>query len=186
MVAAERVWLVQRTPPPSSPSAPLQPIQHRRSSFILISLVESRTDERPEARTSDKKNGWSCRGSTHKSIHNAAFGSPSRSSFQVSILLSTPKSLRSVTAIMKCSLMAVAFAAEAVTAFHFVANMPGVDSSLLRLDRRQQSGGSNPGGPATCPGVDGNQPHVPAPGITAQFPYNNAKNGTKGNEKGGY
>ena len=81
---------------------------------------------------------------------------------------------------MKYSLMAVALAAEAVTAFPFVAEMPGVDSSLFR---RQQSGGSNPGGPKTCPY---NANHVPAPGITAKYPYNNAKNGQKGNEKGGY
>ncbi|CZR51721.1 uncharacterized protein PAC_01598 [Phialocephala subalpina] len=81
---------------------------------------------------------------------------------------------------MKYSLMSIVLAAEAVTAFPFVANMPGVDSSLLR---RQQSGGSNPGGPASCPN---NPNHVPAPGITAQYPYNGAKNGKKGNGKGGY
>jgi len=67
---------------------------------------------------------------------------------------------------MKYSLIAVALAAEAVTAFPFVANMPGVDSSLLRnRPKRQQSGGSHPGGPATCPN---NPDHVPAPGITDQ------------------
>lgn len=82
--------------------------------------------------------------------------------------------------------MTAALAAEAVTAFPFVANMPGVDSSLLRLNRRQSSGGSNPGGPATCPGVNGGQTHVPAPGITDEYPYNGAKNGLPGNGKGGY
>ncbi|KUJ23300.1 putative aromatic peroxygenase [Mollisia scopiformis] len=64
--------------------------------------------------------------------------------------------------------------------------MPGVDSSMLqgaRYAKRQQSGGSNPGGPATCPN---NPDHVPAPGITAEYPYNGAKNGSQGNGKGGY
>src|SRR4051812_18159707 len=84
---------------------------------------------------------------------------------------------------MKYSLATIALAAEAVTAFPFVANQPGVDSSLLRI--RQQSGGANPGGPLTCP-YNPPEKHVPAPGVTAQFPYNNAKNGKKGNEKGGY
>ncbi len=79
--------------------------------------------------------------------------------------------------------MAIALAAEAVTAFPFVANMPGVDSSLLSNAKRQQSGGGNKGGPATCPY---NANHIPAPGITAEFPYNNAKHGFPGNEKGGY
>ncbi|CZT50958.1 uncharacterized protein RSE6_12033 [Rhynchosporium secalis] len=81
---------------------------------------------------------------------------------------------------MKYSLAAIAFAAEAVTAFPFVSQQAGVDSSLFV---RQQSGGSNPGGPVTCPF---NSNHVPAPGIKAPYLYNNAKNGQKGNEKGGY
>lgn len=84
---------------------------------------------------------------------------------------------------MKYSLVAIALAAEAVTAFPFVAEMPGVDSSLFRNRPRQQSGGSNPGGAATCPF---NANHVPAPGITAQYPYNGAKNGSQGMGKGGY
>lgn len=81
--------------------------------------------------------------------------------------------------------MTIALAAEAVTAFPFVARMPGVDSSLLEGAKvaRQQSGGSNPGGPASCPN---NPNHVPAPGITTKYPYNNAKNGKPGNGKGGY
>ncbi|CAG8953597.1 hypothetical protein HYFRA_00010056 [Hymenoscyphus fraxineus] len=64
--------------------------------------------------------------------------------------------------------------------YPFVSNMPNVDSSLLK---RQQSGGSNPGGPVTCPF---NPNHVPAPGISAQFPYNGAKDGLPGNGRGGY
>ena len=67
---------------------------------------------------------------------------------------------------MKYSLIAVALAVEAVTAFPFVANIPGVDSSLLfNRPKRQQSGGGNPGGPLTCPN---NPNHVDAPGITDQ------------------
>ncbi len=87
---------------------------------------------------------------------------------------------------MKYSLTALALAAEVVTvtAFPFVAELPGVDSSLLRLKpKRQQSGGSNPGGPATCPF---NPNHLPAPGITDQYPYNGAKNGLPGKGVGGY
>lgn len=84
---------------------------------------------------------------------------------------------------MKYSLMSVALAAEAVTAFPFVANMPGVNTDLLKYGKRQQAGGSDPGGAATCPY---NADHVPAAGITAEYPYNNASNGMQGNEKGGY
>lgn len=82
---------------------------------------------------------------------------------------------------MQYSLAAIAFAAEAVVAFPFVARQPGVDSSLLNT--RQQSGGGNPGGPLTCPY---NPNHVPAVGISDAYPYNNAKNGAPGNGKGGY
>lgn len=84
---------------------------------------------------------------------------------------------------MHISLLKLLLVAEAVTAFPFVSSVPGVDSSLFQNARRQQSGGSNPGGPATCPN---NPNHVPAPGVTAQYPYNNAKNGLPGNGKGGY
>ncbi|CAG8983329.1 hypothetical protein HYALB_00007457 [Hymenoscyphus albidus] len=67
-----------------------------------------------------------------------------------------------------------------VMSYPFVSNMPNVDSTILK---RQQSGGSNPGGPVTCPF---NPNHVPAPGISAQFPYNGAKDGLPGNGRGGY
>jgi hypothetical protein len=70
---------------------------------------------------------------------------------------------------------------QTITAFPFVSLTPGVDSSLLR--KRQQSGSGNPGGPLTCPN---NPNHVPAPGITYQYPYNGAKHGLPGNGKGGY
>lgn len=68
-------------------------------------------------------------------------------------------------------------------AFPWVVEQAGVDSSLFRNVRRQQSGGSNPGGPATCPF---NANHVPAAPMTAKYPYNNATNGLPGNGKGGY
>jgi hypothetical protein len=82
---------------------------------------------------------------------------------------------------MKYTLFSLALAAPSVVAFPFVARMPGVDSSLLA--KRQQSGGSNPGGPATCPN---NPNHVPAPGITDKYPYNGAKGGAPGKGVGGY
>lgn len=74
---------------------------------------------------------------------------------------------------------------SAASAFPFVADMPGVDSSLFREARirRQQPGGNQPGGAATCPF---NANHVPAAPVTDEYPYNNAKNGVPGNAKGGY
>lgn len=97
---------------------------------------------------------------------------------------------------MQYSLLAVALGASAVTAFPFVVNAPGVDSRMLPRRSngmlrgrsnyaRQQSGADNPGGPLTCPYIPWDQ-HVPAPGITDEYPYNNAKNGQPGNGKGGY
>ncbi|WPH04693.1 Cloroperoxidase [Acrodontium crateriforme] len=70
-------------------------------------------------------------------------------------------------------------------AFPWVVDTAGVDSSLLnarRLRSRQQAG-TGPGSAAECPF---NANHVPAAPVTAQYPYNNAKNGVKGNGKGGY
>jgi len=86
---------------------------------------------------------------------------------------------------MQYRLLAVALAANSAVAFPFVANAPGIDSSLLR---RQQSGGSNPGGPQSCKGnnVPAGYVHVPAVGISDEYPYNYAKNGQQGRGKGGY
>lgn len=78
---------------------------------------------------------------------------------------------------MQYSLVAIALTAEAVTAFPFVANMPVVDSSLLRAEKRQQL----PLG--SCPFNPG---HVPAPGISTAYPYNSAKNVLPGKGVGGY
>jgi hypothetical protein len=83
---------------------------------------------------------------------------------------------------MKYSLITLAFAAESVLSFPFVAEQAGVDSSLFR---RQQPGGSNPGGAENCPYNDPKD-HVPATPITAQYPYNGAKDGKQGKGVGGY
>lgn len=72
-------------------------------------------------------------------------------------------------------------AATGVRSFPFVSNMPGVDSSLFRP--RQQPGGNQPGGAASCPF---NPDHVPAPGVTDEFPYNHARLGLPGLGKGRY
>ncbi|KAF7870424.1 hypothetical protein EAF04_004169 [Stromatinia cepivora] len=78
---------------------------------------------------------------------------------------------------MQYSLVAITLMAEAVTAFPFVANLPGVDSSLLRANKRQQPSTSS------CPF---NANHITAPGISASYPYNGAKNGLPGKGIGGY
>merc|ERR1711939_1246048 len=67
-------------------------------------------------------------------------------------------------------------------AFPWVAMQPGVDSSILRLEPRQQVG-EGPGGPDTCPFNANREDARP---VTDEFPYNNAKNGVPGNGKGGY
>lgn len=72
------------------------------------------------------------------------------------------------------------------SAYPWVMDAPGVDSSPLlkarRLHARQQTG-EGAGGPATCPF---NANHVPAAPITAEYPYNNASNGMPGSGKGGF
>jgi len=70
--------------------------------------------------------------------------------------------------------------------FPFVAEIPGIDTSLLNAERRRlrrQQPGSGPGSAAECPF---NANHVPAAPITSQYPYNNAVNGKPGNGKGGF
>lgn len=64
--------------------------------------------------------------------------------------------------------------AEAVSAFPWVPQVPGVDSSML-VERQQP--GTGPGSEATCPF---NARHVNAAPISAKYPYNGAVNGTKG------
>ncbi|KAK6586659.1 hypothetical protein PZA11_001716 [Diplocarpon coronariae] len=84
--------------------------------------------------------------------------------------------------IMRYSLLSIALAAKSVSAFPFVAEQAGVDSSLFR---RQTSGGANPGGPLNCPYTPPEK-HVPAGGISEQYSYNGAKNGSQGMGVGGY
>jgi len=84
---------------------------------------------------------------------------------------------------MKTVLALTSLVASA-SAFPFVAEMPGVDSSLLkaRHTKRQQTG-SGPGSAATCPF---NANHVPAAPFNPKYPYNYAVNGTQGKGKGGF
>jgi len=85
---------------------------------------------------------------------------------------------------MKNVAIASLFVASA-SAFPWVADQQGVDSSLFggRRAKRQQPGGNNPGGAATCPF---NADHKGAVPFNPAYPYNNAKNGSQGNGKGGY
>ncbi|PVH95635.1 Cloroperoxidase [Periconia macrospinosa] len=66
---------------------------------------------------------------------------------------------------------------SSTTAYRWVANQPGVDSSLLvsRSNIKRQSGSS-------CPF---NADHKPAAPYTDQYPYTGAKNGLPGTGKGG-
>lgn len=80
----------------------------------------------------------------------------------------------------------IAFASflVSVSAFPFVADMPGVDSSLYkaRHTKRQQAG-SGPGSAASCPF---NANHVAAVPYSPDYPYNYAFNGTPGRGMGGF
>ncbi|THV43716.1 hypothetical protein BGAL_1034g00010 [Botrytis galanthina] len=78
---------------------------------------------------------------------------------------------------MHHSFIAATFMVGAVTAFPFVAKMPGVDSSLLYRQKQQQPDTTS------CPF---NANHIDAPGISDSYPYNGAKNGLAGKGKGGY
>ena len=72
-------------------------------------------------------------------------------------------------------------------AFPWVADAPGVDSSMLKGYReakaKRQQVGTGPGSAASCPF---NANHKAAAPITSQYPYNGAKNGVPGKGKGGY
>ena len=69
-------------------------------------------------------------------------------------------------------------AAQGALAYPWVQHVAGVDSSLLKRGYTIEQRDS-----AQCPN---NPNHVNAPLVTAQYPYNNAKNGQPGNGKGGY
>ncbi|EME45343.1 hypothetical protein DOTSEDRAFT_170687 [Dothistroma septosporum NZE10] len=68
--------------------------------------------------------------------------------------------------------------AVAAAAYPWVESAAGLDSSLLKRGYAVQERDS-----AQCPF---NANHVSAPLVTAQYPYNNAKNGQPGDGKGGY
>lgn len=104
------------------------------------------------------------------------------------LIIDTTKSGSFHNHIMRHSLLVIALTAEAIFAYPFVAEMDGVDASMLEgyrnaKNRRQTPGGGQNGGAASCPF---NKNHVAAPGITAKYPYNGAKNGLPGNGQGGY
>ena len=79
---------------------------------------------------------------------------------------------------MHPSILLCVLAAHYALAFPFVANMPGVDSSLLRKsgpiqnEKRQKS----------CPF---NSVHTGAAPYNAKYPYTGARNGLPGTGKGG-
>ncbi|PVH83582.1 Cloroperoxidase [Cadophora sp. DSE1049] len=72
--------------------------------------------------------------------------------------------------------------AELALSYSFVASQPGIKNTHF-LERRQQSGGANPGGPLNCPF---NPDHVFPTPVNDQFPYNSAKGGKPGKGIGGY
>lgn len=70
-------------------------------------------------------------------------------------------------------------AAQGAFAYPWVANVPGVDSSMLpKRSARMQM-------PRDSPDCPFNVNHVPAAPITAQYPYLGAINGKPGTGKGG-
>jgi len=72
------------------------------------------------------------------------------------------------------------------SAFPWVAEQPGVDSSLFggpRRTKRQQSGSFQNGGAATCPF---NSNHQAAAPYNSKYPYNGAQNGLPGKGIGGF
>lgn len=77
--------------------------------------------------------------------------------------------------------------AVSASAFPWVVEMPGVDSSPLpgfkAIRQRRQQAGTGAGSAATCPF---NANHQGAAPYNAKYPYNNATNGLPGNGKGGY
>ena len=79
---------------------------------------------------------------------------------------------------MRSVTLVVALAVTSAVAYPFVANMPGVDSSLLR--NAEQS--KNAKRQSSCPF---NSVHQGAAPYSAQYPYTGARGGLPGNGKGG-
>ena len=84
--------------------------------------------------------------------------------------------------IMARSLLSLLLLLETSVAFPFVANQAGVDASLFKNVKRQQTS-NGPGSAAQCPY---NPDHVPAVGISSKYPYNGATGGLPGNIGGGF
>jgi len=88
---------------------------------------------------------------------------------------------------MKTLALALPLLATTTSAFPWVADAPGVSSPWSQAYRaaheRRQQPGEGAGSAAQCPF---NANHKPAAAFNAKYPYNNAKNGQKGNEKGGF
>ena len=89
--------------------------------------------------------------------------------------LATVKTLSTRVTNMYNTALLLLCTARLGSAFPWVANLDGVDGSLLR---RQDAGSA-----ANCPF---NPNHKPAAPVTDAYPYNNARNGLPGNGKGGY
>lgn len=68
-------------------------------------------------------------------------------------------------------------ALQGAYSYPWVSNVAGVDSSMLKRGSLIER---------DTPDCPFNPNHVPAPLVTDQYPYNNAKNGKAGNGKGGY
>jgi len=83
---------------------------------------------------------------------------------------------------MARSLLSLLLLLDTTLAFPFVANQAGVDASLFKNVKRQQTS-NGPGSAAQCPY---NPNHVPAVGISAKYPYNGATGGLPGNIGGGF
>lgn len=79
---------------------------------------------------------------------------------------------------MYLTILILTLAAQSVLPFPFVAEIPGVDSSLLRKDSRS----SNEKRQSTCPF---NSVHPGAAPYNAKYPYTGARNGLPGTGKGG-
>ena len=79
---------------------------------------------------------------------------------------------------MYLSFLIITLAAQSVLPFPFVAQIPGVDSSLLRKDSRSSNGKRQ----STCPV---NSVHPGAAPYNAKYPYTGARNGEAGTGKGG-
>jgi hypothetical protein len=89
-------------------------------------------------------------------------------------------SVYALSCIIMKAFLAALVAVEVASAFPFVANTPGVDSSLL--GRAKQNSNPERRKRATCP-FNGN--HAGAAPYDSKYPYTGAKNGQPGTQVGG-